>query len=122
MSGKGQWSISTEFQDMGAAAARVRDLGKYAAWLLDSLAEATELRGATPALTTEIRTLALEARYGLPAPLAPLARLRVPGISREQLLRLYQNEQGVVLHDPEAILGGPPQAGDLGGHRGVDAT
>jgi hypothetical protein len=110
MSGKGHRSISAEFQGMGAAAARVRDLGKYAAWLLDTLGEATEVRGATPTLTAEIRALALEARYGLPAPLAPLARLRVPGISREQLLGLYQNKQGVDLHDPEAILDAPDDA------------
>jgi replicative superfamily II helicase len=110
MSGKGHRSISAEFQGMGAAAARVRDLGKYAAWLLDTLGEAAEVRGATPTLTAEIRTLALEARYGLRAPLAPLARLRVPGISREQLLGLYENNQGIDLHDPEVILDAPDDA------------
>lgn len=110
MSGKGHRLISAAFQDMGASAARVRDLGKYAAWLLDSLGEAAEVRGAPSALTAEIRALALEARYGLPAPLAPLARLRVPGISRELLLGLYQNEHGVDLHDPEVILDAPDDA------------
>jgi hypothetical protein len=34
----------------------------------------------------------------------------VPGISREQLLGLYQNKQGVDLHDPEAILDAPDDA------------
>lgn len=110
MSGKGHRLISAEFQGMGAAAARVRDLGKYAAWLLDSLAEATEVRAAPPTLTAEIRALAQEARYGLPASLAPLARLGVPGISREQLLGLYHSRQGVDLHDPEVILDAPDDA------------
>lgn len=104
MSGKSQRAISAEFQGMGAAAARIRELGKNAAWLLDALAEAAQVRDAPSALSEEIHTLALEARYGLPAPLAPLARLRVPGISREQLLVLYQNAPGIELHAPETIL------------------
>jgi ATP-dependent DNA helicase len=104
MSGKGQRAISSEFQGMGAAAARIRELGKNAAWLLDALAEAARMREAPSDLLNNIHTLALEGRYGLPAPLAPLARLGVPGISREQLLGLYQNSRGTELHDPETVL------------------
>jgi hypothetical protein len=110
MAGKTHRSISAEFEGMGAAAARVRDLGKNAAWLLDSLAEAAEVVGAAPAHIEGIRAQALEARYGLPASLAPLARLRVPGISREHLVRLHQNVHGVDLQDPEAILDAPDDA------------
>lgn len=107
MSGMGQRAISDSFRGMGAAGARVRELGKNAAWLLDTLAEAALVRGSPDALVAEIRALALEARYGLPAPLAPLARLRVPGISREDLLGLYKKEHDVELHDPETILDAP---------------
>jgi hypothetical protein len=95
---------------MGAAAARVRDLGKYAAWLFDSLTEAARAREAPADFLQQIRALALEARYGLPAPLAPLARLRVPGITREHLQRLYQSKQVVRLYDPETVLDAPDEA------------
>ncbi len=43
-------------------------------------------------------------RYGLPAPLAPLARLNVPGIARPTLARLHENEKGVRLSDPDDLL------------------
>lgn len=105
-SGADYRSITTMFKDMGAAAARVRDLGKYAAWLLDALAEAARLDAAPAALQDQLRTLALEARYGVPAPLAPLARLTVPGISRAHLIRLY-GAQDADLIDPETILDTP---------------
>jgi helicase len=110
MSGKGQRAIAADFRGMGAAASRIRDLGKYAAWLFDTVADAALIRGAPPALSEKLRALALEARYGLPAPLAPLARLQVRGISREQLLSLYRNDRGVELHDPEHVLDAPDEA------------
>jgi len=109
MSGTGQRAIAADFRGMGAAASRIRDLGKYAAWLFDTMADAALVRGAPPALIEKLRTLALEARYGLPAPLAPLARLQVRGISREQLLTLYRNDRGVELHDPEHVLDSPDE-------------
>ena len=110
MSGKGQRAISNEFAGMGAAAARVRELGKNAAWLLDTLAEAAHVHRAPATLSQQVHALALEARYGLPAELAPLARLRVPGISREQMLALYQNQRGIQLHHPDTILDAPDEA------------
>ena len=109
MSGKSQRAIAADFRGMGAAASRIRDLGKYAAWLFDTVADAALVRAAPSALIEKLRTLALEARYGLPAPLAPLARLQVRGISREQLLSLYRNDRGVELHDPEHLLDAPDE-------------
>jgi helicase len=104
MSGSAQRTISRQFSGTGAAPARVQALGKNAAWLLDVLATASDVRGLAAELVGEIRELALEARYGLPAALAPLARLRVRGISREALLGLYRNDRGIQLYEPEAIL------------------
>jgi len=104
MSGKNQRSISADFPGMGAAASRVRELGKNAAWLLDALAEAADVHGIPSAASQQIRELALEARYGLPAALAPIARLRVPGISRDHLLGLYRNPGGNQLHEPDVII------------------
>jgi replicative superfamily II helicase len=110
MSGKSQRAISNEFAGMGAAAARVRELGKNAAWLLDTLAEAARVHKAPATLSQQVRALALEARYGLPAELAPLARLRVPGISREQMLALHHNQRDIQLHHPDTILDAPDEA------------
>ena len=110
MSGKELRSITAQFQGMGAAASRVRDLGKYAAWILDSLAEAAQASAAPSELVDTIRALALEARYGLPADLAPLARLQVPGIWRQHLLRLYQAEHSTNWHVPETFLDAPDEA------------
>jgi hypothetical protein len=89
MDGKAQKAIAERFEGMGAAHARVRDLGKFAGWLFDTTADVALAHVASSELVEHLRALALEARYGLPAGLAPLARLRVPGIKREQLLRLH---------------------------------
>jgi hypothetical protein len=104
--------ISRQFSGHGAAPPRVQALGKNAAWLLETLASAAEVRGLNSDLAAEIRELADEARYGLPAVLAPLARLHVPGISRDALLGLYRNDRGVELYDPEVILDTAAEAFD----------
>jgi replicative superfamily II helicase len=109
MSGATLRGISRQFYGHGAAPTRVRELGKNAAWLLEVLAAGAELRGLEADLVREIRGLAVEARYGLPS---ILARLRVPGISRDALLHLYQNDRGVELYDPEVILDTPADAFD----------
>jgi helicase len=112
MGGASQRTISTRFRGMGAANARVRDLGRNAAWLFDTLAGVALASTASQTLIQRLRTFALEARHGLPAPLAPLARLRVPGITREQLLRLYRNERGIELYELEQILDAPDEQFD----------
>ena len=88
ISGASLRGISRQFSGHGAAPSRVQELGKNAAWLLGALASAAEVRDLNADLAAEINDLAIEARYGLPAPLAPLARLHVPGISRDALLTM----------------------------------
>jgi helicase len=112
ISGASLRGISRQFSGHGAAPSRVQDLGKNAAWLLEALASAAEVRGLNADLAAEIHDLAIEARYGLPAALAPLARLHVPGISRDALLRLYRNDRGVELYDTEVILDAAVEAFD----------
>ncbi|MFF2641100.1 DEAD/DEAH box helicase [Streptomyces niveus] len=112
MSGKNQRAISRDFEDMGAASARVRELGKNSAWIFETLATAAEVNGSSAELVAGIKNLALESRYGLPAPLAPLARLGVPGISRDHLLKLHNDTSSAVLYDPETILDEPDEAFD----------
>ncbi len=109
MSGTSQRTIAANFRGMGAANARVRDLGRNAAWMLETLAGVALASTAPSTLIQKLRTFALEARYGLPAPLAPLARLQVPGVTREHLLGLYRSERGGELHEPEQILDAPDE-------------
>lgn len=109
MAGTDRRVISRAFRDLGAAPARVQTLGKNAAWLLETLAAAARVGGRDPAVIAEVREAALEARYGLPAALAPLARLQVQGISREQLLSVYERDREARLHDPEVILETEPE-------------
>jgi hypothetical protein len=112
MSGASLRGISRQSYGHGAAPSRVQALGKNAAWLLEVLASAAEVRGVNADLAPQLRELAMETRHGLPVVLAPLARLHVPEISRDTLLRLYHNDRGVELHDPEVILDTPAEAFD----------
>jgi replicative superfamily II helicase len=104
MDGDGMSAIGARFRGMGAASARVRDLGKSAAWLLDTLAEVARGGTAAPSVVEQLNTVALEARYGLPASLAPLARLSVRGVTRNTLLGLYRDPRGLDLFVPEQVL------------------
>src|SRR5262249_10580938 len=110
MSGTSLRSISRQFQNMGASAARVRDLGKSAGWLLDSLAEAARIRGDLVTPPDNVRTLAVEARYGVAAKVAPIARLQFQSISRDQLVTLHQQGQDLDLADPTVVLDAPEEA------------
>ena len=112
MRGASLRGISRQFYGHGAAPPRVQALGKNAAWLLEALASAAQVRGLNTDLAAEIHELAVESRYGLPAVLAPLARLHVPGISRDALLGLYRNDRGIELYDPEVILDTAAEAFD----------
>lgn len=88
----------------GCPASRVRGMGKSAAWLLDALERVTALRGAGEAEADAVHDAALEARYGMPAAVAPLARLNAPGVGRGALLRLYEGDQGRQLYEPDVLL------------------
>jgi hypothetical protein len=88
----------------GCAAARVRGMGKGAAWLLDALERVAVLRGAGEDEAAVVHEAVLEARYGVPAALAPLARLNASGVGRAALLRLYEGDQGRQLYEPDVLL------------------
>ncbi len=102
-------TITARFRGMGAGSTRVRDLGRSAAWLLETLSAVVQVQEETAEAVARLRELALEARYGLPAPLAPLARLSVRGVTRNHLLALYRDERGLELHTPEALLDLPDE-------------
>lgn len=88
----------------GCPAARVQSMGKTAAWLLEALLQVAGLHGAAESELDAVRAGALEARYGVPADLAPLARIRAPGVGRAALLRLYAGDRGRGLYEPDTLL------------------
>lgn len=88
----------------GCPPARLRAMGKNAAWLLDALERVATLRGAAENEIDAVHGTAVEARYGVPVELAPLARLNAPGIGRATLLRLYEGDQGRQLYEPDVLL------------------
>ncbi len=89
---------------IGAAPVRVQTLGKNAAWLLETLARATELTNQAAERSARVRELALRCRYGVPLPVVSLARLRAPGVTRETLVELATNTIDVALFDPDDVL------------------
>jgi helicase len=102
MSGASDASLARRFK--GCPPARVRGMGKSAAWLLDALERVATLRGAGEHEVDAVHYAALEARYGVPAALAPLARLHALGVGRAALLRLYHGDEGRQLYEPDVLL------------------
>jgi hypothetical protein len=101
--------ITARFRGMGAGSTRIRDLGRSAAWLLETMSAVAQVQEEPAEVVERLREIALEARYGLPAPLAPLARLSVRGVTRNHLLALYRDERRLDLHTPEALLDRPDE-------------
>ena len=101
-SGQSTTTIAGRFA--GSPATRVRGMGRTAAWLLDAVAQVALIEGAPREHVEAIRLLSAEARYGVPAELAPLAALDAPGVGRDALIRLYHGDSGRRLFDPDVFL------------------
>lgn len=97
MAGETERSLGSRFNAVPPS--RLRELGHAAAWLFEAAARAAEAAGNGAEVVEGLRRLATEARWGVPASLAPLARLRVPGISRALLM-----EVAARLGDTELLL------------------
>lgn len=93
----------------GCPEPRVAGMGRTAAWLLEAVGQLVRLRDGDLAAIDE---LALGFRYGVPADLVPLARLRAPGIGRGALMRLYAADLTLRLFDPDVVLDADPSAFD----------
>jgi helicase len=102
MKGASDSQLSRRYK--GCPPARVRGMGKTAAWLLDALERVAALRGAGEDEVDAVHAAALEARYGVPAELTRLARLNTPGVGRAALLRLYEGDRGRQLYEPDVLL------------------
>jgi helicase len=73
----------------GVSPYRLMSMGGTCAWLLQALHSAAKAGGVSAEQLTHLRKVILEVTYGLPAELAPLARLRA-GVGRTSLLKLYE--------------------------------
>lgn len=93
----------------GCPEPRVAGMGRTAAWLLEAVGQLVRLRDGDP---PSIDELALGFRYGVPADLVPLARLRASGIGRGALMRLYAGDRTLRLFDPDVVLDADPAAFD----------
>jgi helicase len=89
----------------GMSPHRLASMGGTCAWLLQALTSAAKIAGASPDRVAGLRQLGLEVSYGLPAELAPLARLR-SGIARAALLKMYE----IGIYQPDDVLEADPAA------------
>jgi helicase len=96
-------SLGKRYQ--GLSAERLRNMGASLGWLLEALVVAARAEDVPPERILDLKRLAAAVRYGLPAELEPLARLRAR-IPRETLFAL--GELG--LADPDDILESSPSA------------
>jgi replicative superfamily II helicase len=88
----------------GCPPARLRGMGKSAAWLLEALTRVAAVRGAEDAQVAATRASALAARYGVPPNLVALARLPHVNVGRTALMSLYEGDQGRQLYEPDVFL------------------
>ncbi len=87
----------------GMSPHRLGIMGGTCAWLLQALTSAAKVAGAPPERVAGLRELGLEVSYGLPAALAPLARLR-SGIARAAMLKMYE----IGIYQPDDVLEADP--------------
>ncbi|HJU36256.1 MAG TPA: DEAD/DEAH box helicase [Gaiellaceae bacterium] len=102
MGGLAEERIGRRFR--GCPPARLRGMGKTAAWLLEALERVATLRGVAEEQVETVRIAAAEARYGVPVELAALARLPQVRVGRAALMRLYEGDKGRQLYEPDVLL------------------
>jgi hypothetical protein len=104
------WAAGTDARTLGRvykgmSPHRLGIMGGTCAWLLQALTSAAKVAGAPAERVIRLRELGLEVNYGLPAALAPLARLR-SGIPRTALLTMYK----IGIFQPDDVLEADPAA------------
>lgn len=85
----------------------VRDLGEKVAWLLETLEACAKVVGFPEGFRAELLAIGDELHFGVPREAVKFARLRVRGISRDQVIRLVKNERGIVFESYDQILDTP---------------
>lgn len=91
----GEWVDGRQYRELEEVfrvnAGPIRNVCAHLAWIIDSAAAIAPLLGRTQAEADSLGTLAERLRYGVPADILSVARLRVPGVNRTEMVRLLQH-------------------------------
>ena len=102
MAGVSESRLGRRFK--GCPPARLRGMGKTAAWLLDALERVATPRGVSMGEVDAVHAAAVAARYGVPPELVPLARLPEARVGRSTLMRLFEGDADRKLYEPDVLL------------------
>lgn len=91
----GEWIAGTEYTRLEKSfrirAGQIRNACEHLAWIIDSASAAAPLLGRPRGDAVALGILADRLRFGLPAECLSIARLRVPGINRTELMNLLKH-------------------------------
>jgi len=108
ISGEEVRNITREFR---IGYGRIRDLGESAEWLLTIAVDIAKLTGIEQSIINKMSRLTMEAHYGVPYEVVPVAQLRV--LKRSEIIHLVKNDMGKSFTSLHQILDTDP-AGFIG--------
>lgn len=82
----------------------IQGLGGTVGWLTSTTAEAAKVLGYNDNFVNRLRTLASEVSFGVPKEVVPVRQLRVPGLTRDKVIRLVRNDKGVAFDSFDKIV------------------
>ncbi|GAI77171.1 unnamed protein product, partial [marine sediment metagenome] len=87
-----EWIHGRQYRELEEAfrlaAGPIRSMSEGLAWIVDSAAQFAPLLGRSHTDADMLSTIAERLRYGVPEDMLAVARLRVPGVNRTQMMRL----------------------------------
>jgi len=90
-----EWISGRQYRELEKSfqvkAGPIRNGCEHLAWIVDSAAMAAPLLGRTRLEADSLGTIAERLRYGVPADILAVARLRVPGVNRTEMMRLLDH-------------------------------
>lgn len=86
----------------------IRGLGENVAWISGTLSQIAVAMELDPDVAARLNRLSSSVHYGVPYEAVRFAKLRVPGVNRNEATRLVQNETGRTFTTYDAILDAEP--------------
>lgn len=83
---------------------QIRDRGETVGWLLGTTSETAKVLGYDDDFIDRLHTLASEVSFGVPKEVVPIRQLRVPGLTRDKVIRLVRNDKGVMFDSLDKIV------------------
>lgn len=91
----GEWIGGRQYRKLEEVfrikAGPIKNMCEHLAWIVDSAAMTAPLLGRTRLEADSLATLVERLRFGVPADILPIARLRVPGVNRTEMMRLLEH-------------------------------